>query len=151
MENNMIQKSMERLEVLLDIIPPKLGEIDSSTFSYKPAPGKWSKKEILGHLVDSAANNHQRFMRAQYEDAPAIWYDQDAWVACSNYQNMDKDQLIEFWKAYNKHLLFIIKNIPADKLNRTCTMKDGSTPPLEYLIIDYVDHMEHHLGQIIKY
>jgi hypothetical protein len=71
----LITQSLHRLHYLCRIIPPLLLVIDEQTFSHKPAPGKWSKKEIPGHLVDSANNNHQRFLRAQFEDVPAIFYD----------------------------------------------------------------------------
>jgi hypothetical protein len=70
-----ITHSINRLQDLLDVVPAKLSRIKDTDFVYKPAPDKWSKKEILGHLIDSAANNHQRFIRAQYENIPTIVYD----------------------------------------------------------------------------
>ena len=145
----MIQKSIERLEELITIIPAKLNKIDDLNFSLKTSPEKWSKKEILGHLIDSATNNHQRFLRGQFENSPTIWYDQNNWIEKSNYQNLDKKHLIDFWTNYNKHLIYIIKNIEIEKLQNKCKMKDGSELTIEFLICDYVEHLEHHLGQII--
>src|ERR1017187_5893471 len=115
-ENTDITASINRLQFLVDKIPALMKQIPDSEFSAKPAPGKWSKKEILGHLVDSASNNHQRFIRIQYQDKPSIAYDQDQWVALHAYNTFDSHRLIEFWEIYNRLLLHIIKNIPAQNL-----------------------------------
>jgi hypothetical protein len=147
----MIQKAIQRLEFLLSIIPDHLENIDSTNFSHKPSPENWSKKEILGHLIDSAANNHHRFVRVQAEDSPTIWYDQNKWVQGGHYSEMDKSQLISFWRSYNMHLAVLMKLIPANTLNRTCMMKNGDKVTLEFLMIDYVEHLEHHLMQITDY
>ena len=79
----MIENIVDRLQYLCDAIPSLIKQIPEQEFSHKSAPGKWSKKEILGHLIDSATNNHQRFVRAQFEDTPFIIYDQDNWNAAS--------------------------------------------------------------------
>ena len=147
----MIDHSEKRLEYLCDIIPQLLSSIDEKSFTFKPSTDKWSKKEIIGHLIDSAANNHQRFIRCQFEDNPVISYDQNKWNAFSHYQQMPKEQLIDFWKHYNKHLAALIKLIPHECLQRTCKMKEGNVLTLEFLITDYVEHMEHHLKQIVSY
>ena len=140
-----------RLSFLTTIIPPKLRMIKEQDFSYKPTPGKWSKKEILGHIIDSATNNHQRFIRIQFEDKPVIYYDQDLWNNAAHYNEMDSRQLIDFWKDYNRLLVEIIKRIPEENLNRTGLLKDKSSAPLFWYITDYVDHLEHHLRQLVKY
>lgn len=145
----MIPKTIERLEELVKVIPDQLSEIDESSFNFKPGPEKWSKKEILGHLIDSATHNHHRFIRAQFEQAPAIWYDQDHWVDKSHYQRMDKRHLIDFWIAYNRHLIHIVRHIKPEDLNKTCRMKNGAELTLEFLIGDYLEHLEHHLKQIL--
>ena len=147
----MIEVVSGKLEYLCKFIPPLLSSIDEKAFAFKPAENKWSKKEIIGHLIDSAANNHQRFVRGQFEDNPAISYDQNKWNEVSHYQLMPQEQLIEFWKHYNKHLAALIKLIPAKNLQRTCKMKDGQALTLEFLITDYVDHLEYHLKQIVSY
>jgi hypothetical protein len=81
----MINNSITRLAHLCEIIPPLLFAIGEPAFSSKPAPGKWSKKQIIGHLIDSATNNHQRFVRAQFETRPRIYYDQNKWNEYSYY------------------------------------------------------------------
>lgn len=147
----MKSQTIKRLEYLCNIIPSLLNGIDDNSFSTKPSPEKWSKKEILGHLIDSATNNHQRFIRGQFEDSPTIWYEQNKWNEHSHYQQMDKQMIIELWTIYNKYLATIIKFIPEENLLRTCTMKDGSKLTLEFLIDDYVQHLEHHLKQVVEY
>jgi len=147
----MVAKAIERLAILVDIIPQKLSTINDVDFSKKSSPDKWSKKEILGHLIDSAANNHQRFIRSQFEDSPTIGYDQNQWVENSYYHDSDTHQLITFWTAYNQFLISIMKSISSEKLVKTCTMKDGTLLTIEFLIADYVNHLEHHLKQIMRY
>jgi hypothetical protein len=147
----MIRESIKRLRQLCDIIPPLLLQIPEKEFNFKPAPAKWSKKEILGHLVDSAANNHQRFVRVQFEDAPVIMYDQNEWNSFSYHQAMHANDLIQFWQTYNRHLADIAERIPASLLARECNTGDEKNVTLEFIITDYVVHQEHHLRQIVVY
>jgi hypothetical protein len=142
---------MQRLKELIQVIPPLLRKIPESEFSYKPAPNKWSKKEILGHLIDSAANNQQRFIRIQYEREPVIFYDQDQWNVLNYHQDVDAKHLIEFWTIYNKHLIQLASKISNENLDRKGVGKDGQPKTLGWYIEDYVIHMEHHLRQIVEY
>ena len=146
----MIDDAIKRLEYLINTIPPLLKTIDEASFSSKPQPHKWSKKEIIGHLIDSAANNHQRFIRVQFEDEPSISYDQEKWNQHGFYQEIDGDQVITFWTVYNKQLLELIRHISPASLQRKCRVKD-EVLTLEFLIHDYVEHMEHHLRQVVTY
>ncbi len=106
---------------------------------------------MLGHLIDSATNNHQRFIRGQFEDTPFIIYDQNNWVACSRYQDMESAHVIAFWEAYHRHLLEVIKRIPEESLSRKCKTNEPEPVTLQWLIEDYVVHQEHHLRQIVEY
>lgn len=139
---------LNRLQHLLNTIPEKLRAISDADFSYKPAPEKWSKKEIIGHLIDSATNNHHRFVRAQFEDAPRIVYDQNQWNACSRYQDMEKEHIISFWVNYNQHLIEVVKRIPEADMLCECNNGGEKNVTLQWLIADYIVHMEHHLRQI---
>ena len=147
----MITNTILRLQFLLDTIPAKLADIREPDFSFKPSENKWSKKEALGHLIDSATNNHQRFVRVQFEDTPTIIYDQDNWNHFSFYNQMDGNHVIYFWATYNRHLLKLIKLIPKENLERTCRTNEPGPVTLKWLIDDYVVHMEHHLKQIVDY
>ncbi|MBE9462999.1 DinB family protein [Dyadobacter subterraneus] len=144
-------QASERLRYLLQTIPDLLDKIPKTEFSFKASPTQWSKKEILGHLIDSATNNHQRFIRIQFENEPIIFYDQNEWCQHNNYQNLSTSHIIQFWKIYNQHLLEIIKIISADNLQRFGAGKDGQKLPLHFYITDYVDHLEHHLKQLVTY
>jgi hypothetical protein len=146
----MITTSLDRLEYLCNFIPERLSEIDEEHFSAKPSPTKWSKKQILGHLIDSAANNHHKWIRGQFEDKPFIRYDQDSWNAAGHYNEIAASQLIAFWKAYNVQILSLIKLIPEDVLQRQC-FNGSQDVTLEWLFDDYVVHLEHHMRHIVSY
>lgn len=148
---NMFTLTVNRFEYLMSIIPTLLEKIPDEEFRKKSTPEKWSKLEILGHLIDSAANNHQRFIRIQYEDNPIIFYDQNEWNRLNHYSAANKTELIRFWQLYNQRLLEVVKNIPEEKLSCTGTSRNGEQHTLEWYIQDYVQHMEHHLRQITDF
>lgn len=143
--------SLQRLHYLCDHIPPLLRNIPDEEFSFKPRPEKWSKSQILGHLIDSAANNHQRFIRVQYEEMPTLVYDQNKWNALSHYDKKSSAELIAFWTLYNKHLGLIVQHIPEEHLERRCYSGEREPVTLRWLIDDYVRHLEHHLHQLVDY
>lgn len=123
---------------------------DDEQLSARPAPGKWSRKEIIGHLCDSAMNNIQRFIRGQYEENSRINYEQDNWVSLSAYNSRSKEELIALWSSLNKHLCRIIEHMPPENHNRTCIMmslgNETKSYTLKWIAEDYLRHMEHHLN-----
>lgn len=138
----------------------RLLSITEAESEARRATGKWSAKEILGHLIDSAANNHARFVTAQLKDDLVFnGYDQEAWVATERYHQSSWPALVTLWKFYNLHLLHVVSSIPEDKLRQPRRehnlnsiawklVDEGEPATLEYLIRDYVEHMKHHLRQI---
>jgi hypothetical protein len=127
---------------------PKLRAMSEARAEQPHAAGKWSPKQVIGHLIDSAANNHQRFVRAQEaESYTGPGYIQDHWVAVQGYQDSSWDDLIGLWRAYNRHLARVIERIPEAKRDTTCTI--GSYPPmtLAFVASDYIRHLRHHLAQ----
>lgn len=146
----MIEQAINRLNFIIDKVPSILTQISEEKLSEKPSPNKWSKKEIIGHLVDSATNNHQRFVRGQFEPTPEIRYDQNKWNEYSFYQQIDSQQIILFWTVYNKQLIEIIKRIPTENLKRQIKIGENLLT-IEFLITDYVEHLEHHLKQVTDY
>lgn len=150
--NAKINTSIERLEQICETIPQKIQSLSEEDLSFKPSTEKWSKKEIIGHLIDSATNNHHRIVRGQYEELPKIAYDNQTWQSGNHYQDMSVEHLVTFWIAYNRYFLELIKLIPAEKLTRmvkTGEQGDNNLMNIEFLIKDYIDHMEHHLKQVI--
>ena len=147
----MIKNSISKLEFICETIPDKLLKLDETLFNKITIPEKWSKKEILGHLIDSATNNHHRFIKGQYEIFPRISYDQKKWNELNFYQKVEKNQLIEFWTLYNKHLLIIFKNIKSENLKNEINTGGNEDHTIEFIINDYIEHLEHHLHQIIEF
>jgi hypothetical protein len=139
-------------EKVLEIVQsetPRLRSMEEKDVSRAPAPDKWCKKEILGHLIDSACNNHQRFVRALLADGLDFpGYSQNAWVRCQGFAEEGWEVLVDLWCALNRHLYHIIKNMPKEKLAIPCRIGGKEAISLEKLIQDYVSHMEHHLVQI---
>jgi hypothetical protein len=147
----MIEQSAQRLQYLCNIIPALLSKFTEDELLYKPVPEKWSKKQTLGHLIDSATNNHQRFVRVQFEDVPVIIYNQNKWNQYSYHTQMKSVQLITFWEAYNRQLAELIMRIPKENLMRECSIGKENNVTLEWLMDDYVRHLEHHLKQLVEY
>jgi hypothetical protein len=136
------------LENIISTYTSLLYKIDEKEYLLKPAPEKWSKKEILGHLVDSAQTNIRRFVVAQYEEQPHIVYAQNAWVTAANYQQYDTKDLITLWQLLNKHACIILRNIPTGGEQRECLT--GALHTIEWLAQDYIKHLLHHLHQILN-
>ena len=127
---------------------PLLSAIPEDAAAKKPAPNKWSKKEILGHLIDSAANNHQRFMRLQLQTEISLpGYDQDDWVRLNRYQQRTWNEIVTLWSAYNRHLASVIESLDDSALGHVWHSPDGDVT-IEFIASDYVRHLKHHLAQI---
>jgi len=157
----MCQKYALKLNSILENCKPLLDTIPTSEMDHKPKPDKWSKKEILGHLIDSAYNNHQRFIRAEKRGNLIFGrYDQKEWVVKNNYQNRDAKEIIALFIAVHFHISQLISSINEKDLKQTTSAHNfdkicmnqveiGKPSSLGYLIDDYIFHLEHHLGQIV--
>jgi DinB superfamily len=142
-----MQSIINNLEKIITDYTPQLKQLSEADFSHKPSPAKWSGKEYLGHLIDSAQTNIRRFVVAQYQENPFIVYEQEKWVALSNYQNYPLADLIALWVLINKHLLIVLKNIPEPDLEREVLTQQTHT--IKWLADDYNKHLLHHLHQIL--
>jgi hypothetical protein len=127
---------------------PGLQRIGDARAGEPKAAGKWSRKQILGHLVDSAANNHQRFVRGQQgESLDRSGYAQEHWVQSQGWAQRPWPEIVGLWTAYNRHLAHVIARIPEDCSTLACTI-GGQPWTLGDIARDYVAHLRHHLDQI---
>lgn len=138
------------LQQTISRVRPLLERIADEEASRRPEPDKWSRKEILGHLLDSASNNHQRFVRAAIDRALAFpAYPQNELVALQRFNNMDWGALITFWASYNLFLSQVISVLPSDSATVQCIIGKNAPATLEFIAQDYVVHLKHHLKQIL--
>ncbi len=141
--------ALNLLRDLIERVPARLEQLPKNKVECKPAPSAWSPREELGHLLDSAANNHQRIVRAQSEDKLALpGYEQNRWVAIHRYQQRDWKELIEVWQALNRQLLAAAESVPEAAWSHTLTVAASQPMTLEFVFDDYVNHMFHHLQHI---
>ena len=111
--------------------------------------GGWSRKQVIGHLIDSASNNHQRFVRLMVEPEVSLpSYKQERWVESQRYQDRSWSELLHFWAAYNRHIAHIFRSIPDAVLNHQCRLGQGEPVSLQYLAEDYVRHLKHHIESL---
>src|SRR5262245_2568653 len=104
---------VEELRLVVEHATPALLGLSDDASARPRAPGKWSPREVIGHLIDSASNNHQRFVRAQFQDDLVFaGYDQDAWVRLQQYQNAPWPELVALWRAFNLHLAHVMAVLP---------------------------------------
>ncbi|RLQ94591.1 DinB family protein [Falsibacillus albus] len=142
-----MQKVVERLNHWINVLPDVFSTMSEREISTRPSPTKWSKKEIVGHLCDSAVNNMARFINIQYaEQVYAIQtYDQEQWVAIQHYHDRPLEEIFTLFQSLNKQIAAIIENVPTEKLSNLCDIGNNEQRTLEWLIRDYLDHMEHHI------
>ena len=139
-----------QLSKIIEDYQAMMNSINEEKFSFKPGPQKWSKKEILGHIIDSAQNNIRRFIVSQYENTPTIVYNQDQWVEIGNYQKDLSKELIQLWVLLNKRICNILDNMPDDALLRTCATDGNKSHTIVFLAQDYLKHLLHHLHQVVE-
>ncbi|WP_316804615.1 DinB family protein [Pedobacter nototheniae] len=146
---------LEQKNEILNLVDQALIDFENivkETWNYKPNPLKWSKKELLGHLVDSASNNIRRLIVGQYEQGVKIVYHQDEWVCYQNYQEADVEDVKMLWKLLNGHICRVIEKIPENKLQNICDTGKGKIEmhTLAYFIEDYIVHLKYHIQQLIS-
>ena len=133
---------LSRLHAALLALPPALADVPWRD-------GGWTRKQIVGHLLDSAANNRQRFVRAAIEGQYAgPGYEQDAWVAAHGYSDKPWDTLLRWWQAEHEILMAAVDRIPGERLEASCVVGDDKPVTLRFLIEDYVRHQQWHLKQL---
>jgi len=137
----------DELETVVHNYYSLLHEVDDKKASIKRSASKWSCKEILGHLVDSAQNNLRRFIVAQYEANPKITYRQDEWVRINNYQGSKLDDLVQLWYLTNRQIITVLRTSDEKEGEKTCQTEEIHT--INWLAADYIRHLRHHLHQVL--
>jgi hypothetical protein len=139
----------ERIRAIVAREQQRLAAMSEPAVSKRPAAGTWCPKEVLGHLVDSAANNLQRFVRAQLADSLDFpGYEQERWVAVQDWAGADWGEVLTLWASLNAHLARVVSRIPAGKLSVPCRIAGAAPLPLEKVVQGYIEHLEHHLHQV---
>jgi hypothetical protein len=147
---NEMPDAIERLRFAVRTLPGVLARLSEAESDQRPSPDRWTKKEVVGHLIDSASNNHQRFVRGQIaagQDFPG--YEQERWVRIQDYQGARWADLIDLWRAYNTHLLHVAGRMSEEGQRATCRLGGGAEVTLVGLFVAYVDHLEHHLRKML--
>lgn len=143
-----MKEAAEELQKIVADFATRLRGMTEQELSNKPLPNKWSKKEVIGHLIDSAQNNLRRFICGQYESTPAkIVYQQDEWVRINRYQFQPSPDVIQLWVLLNNQIAAVLSTMP--KENYTKESEANQLRTLEWLATDYVKHLKHHLNQVI--
>jgi len=135
---------------LADAINREVAALRAMRGDEPATPGAWSKRQELGHLIDSATNNHVRFVRASLEpEYRGPSYDGDGWVAVHGYGELPWAMLVDFWERYNRLLIELVARIPEERSGTRCVVGEAVPVTLEFLITDYIAHMQHHLDHIL--
>lgn len=145
--------AMKQLAHFIEALPEKYFAFDEPSLLQFPAAGKWSRKQVLGHLIDSAINNLKRFTEIQFAPQPYTVqaYHQNELVAINNYQQLPLAHLLQLWASLNQQIIFVVENIPAEKMHYPVNPQydNQEMRSLAWIICDYVAHMEHHWKQIV--
>jgi hypothetical protein len=144
-----LKQLSHRLLQLVDTAHPVLSQVEDHASTEPIRTGGWSRKQLLGHLIDSASNNHQRFVRASLQNALNFpGYDQNGNVRAQHFQSAHWPELVSLWASYNRFLAHVIAHLPAAKLQTSCRIGSDNPVTLEFLANDYVAHLSHHLEQM---
>ncbi len=149
--DSMLDQLPDHLHRLIAQAEPAMASFPATHWLAARGEGKWTRIQLLGHLIDSAANNHQRFVRALAQprlDWPG--YDQTAHVAVQRYAEADPAVCLALWAAYNRHVGHVIRQITPDQASTPCAIAGGPEMSLSDLALDYVAHLEHHLKQLLE-
>ena len=150
-----------RLRAVLAAAEPALSALPEADTAARPAPGKWSPREVIGHLIDSASNNHRRFVLARWQDDLVFQgYEQEGWVEAQDYLHAPWHDLVTLWASFNRHLARVMAAVPPDvrarphvrhNLHEIAWQRVPASEPatLDYFMADYVGHLEHHLRQVL--
>jgi DinB superfamily len=150
-----MQEVITQLSKRIEPVKTYISGLSEVELQAKNSPEQWSKKEILGHLIDSAQSNIRRMVVGQYQNEAHIIYLQNEWVKAADYQHYNSEDLLQFWALLNKHFCQVLKNLPLENYQTITNWGNETTPmlgqdfvTLEFVAIDYIRHLDHHLKQL---
>jgi hypothetical protein len=147
------EAALQQLNNYIDQVPSQYLQLPKDELLLAQAPGKWSKKQVLGHLIDSAINNLKRFSDCQLLPEPYIVaaYRQDQLVTLNNYQALPLDHLLQLWVSVNRQIVFLLQNTDPEKLDTSIQPQydNRALKNLSWLVCDYVSHMTHHFKTVL--
>ena len=141
------------IEITVNEAYQRLINLSKETIEVRPNPDDWSVKDIIGHLIDSASNNHQRFVRLQVADGlilPDYSQDNDIWVSIQSYQEAPRDELLALWRYFNLHLARVIRGVNEECIDHIWVVDEDTSITLGELMIDYLRHLKDHMRQIME-
>jgi uncharacterized damage-inducible protein DinB len=145
-----MKEATEKLNQLVRKADQYFQAVSPEALKAKPERAKWSKQEILGHLIDSAINNLQRFTEIEFgpKPFPIRRFAQRELVGANHYQQADLGEIFELRRALNRRIATVMAGQTPDTLKYEILLDNSQLKTLEFLMRDYVRHLEHHLGQI---
>ncbi len=139
----------DEIRHLVSHFEPLMRELRDEEIRERPRPKKWARKEVLGHLIDSACNNQQKFVRMMQQPSLQFpGYTQDDWVDLQQWAAADWAEMVDLWAAYNRHIAYLIEHVKPDYLAHEIRIEGAGPFTLEFIMPDYVEHMKHHLKQV---
>ncbi|CAM1358238.1 dihydrofolate reductase [Tenacibaculum xiamenense] len=150
-EKHVIDTALTSLKQILLEFPLKAVYITDKDWNVKKSPKKWSRKELLGHLVDSSFNNLQRYIRIQHEDIPHVVYHQDNWIKAQHWQKLPVARILNLWEAINWQIVHVWEHFPKEKVNLLLDISKETKEIHTFaeMIGDYINHLKHHITQIL--
>jgi len=139
------------IEAAIEEAQKKFQSLTEDVVNKRPTPSDWSAKEVIGHLIDSATNNHQRFVRLQITDGlafPEYGQDNEAWVKIQRYQETSWEDLLNLWQCLNRHLARIIRHVNETCIDHIWVVDEDHAITLGEVMIDYLRHLKDHMVQI---
>jgi len=145
-----MQKTVDQLHYWLIKVPEVFHVMTEAESTKRPAPKKWSKKEVIGHLCDAAIVHLERLLQIQYEASPYVvtTFDQVQWVALQGYQELPIEDILLLWTSLNKKIMYVLEHLAEESLGLPC-MINQQQRTLRWLIEEYIQHLEHHIHQQI--
>ena len=123
-----------------------LAPLDDAAARFRYAPGKWSVKEVLGHLCDAERIFAYRLLRiARADTTPLPGFDEDAYVPPAEFDARPMGDLVREFQAVRASTIALVEGLPSAGWQRRgqASGKAISSRAIAYIM---VGHVTHHLA-----